>query len=400
MAKLEAIKIAKLEPGLHCDGDNLYLRVKDSGARSWVFRFKQSGRTRELGMGSFKNLSLSDARKLATKMRLATLEGINPDTLLSRNKPTIKVFKEYAVEYIKSKRVEWKNVKHAQQWENTMETYVYPKIGNKQIIDITLSDVLRILSPIWLTKTETASRVRGRIECILDSAAVLEQIEKRNPARWKGNLDKVLAAPEKIQKVKHHPSLDYVNLPEFMRELRLKSTLTALCLRFLILTATRSNEARGARWCEIDMDSKVWEIPSERMKASREHKIPLSQEAILILEFMRRHKNPQSDLIFPSSTGRALSAEALTNFLKRTRPGISVHGFRSSFRVWGAEMTEFSETLLELCLAHAIQSETVLAYQRSDLLEKRRTIMNAWEKYCRTESKSNVIEISKPIKAA
>ncbi len=400
MAKLEAIKIAKLEPGLYSDGDNLYLRVKDTGARSWVFRFKQSGRTRELGLGSFKNLSLSDARKLATKMRLAILEGINPDVLLNRNKPTIKVFKEYALDYIKTKRVEWKNIKHAQQWENTMETYVYPKIGNKQIIDISLSDVLRVLSPIWVSKTETASRVRGRIECILDSAAVLEGLEKRNPARWKGNLDKVLAAPEKIQKVRHHPSLNYVNVPEFMSELRLKTTLSALCLRFLILTGTRSAEARGAKWSEIDMESRIWTIPSERMKASREHKIPISEEAYLILEFMKCHKNPKSDLIFPSSTGRALSAEALTNFLKRTHPGISVHGFRSSFRVWGAEMTEFSETLLELCLAHAIQSETVLAYQRSNLLEKRRSIMNAWAKYCCTEPKSNVIEISKPIKAA
>jgi len=400
MAKLQPITISKLKTGFHSDGDNLYIRVKDTGARSWVFRYKQSGKIRELGLGSFKDLPLSDARKLATKMRLAILEGVNPDTLLHRNKPALKTFKQYAIEYINSKRVEWKNAKHAQQWQNTLATYVYPKIGNKQVVDITLMDVLGILNPIWLTKTETATRIRGRIESVIDSAAVLEGIEKRNPAAWKGNLDKLLAAPEKIKKVQHHPALDYFDLPSFMQQLRSVDTLSAICLRFLILTATRSSEARGARWCEVDLENKVWQLPANRMKANREHSVPLNDEAISILEFMKLHKKHNSDLIFISSKGKSLSSEALSKCLNKLNQNITVHGFRSTFRVWGAEATKFSETLLELSLAHDIQTETIIAYQRSRLLEKRRGVMSSWGKYCNAKNQSNVIAISKsPIAA-
>lgn len=392
MAKLEPVTLAKLPAGFHSDGGNLYLRVKDSGARSWVFRYKQAEKVRELGIGSLNDRSLRDARKLAAKMRTALSDGLNPALLLKSSADTKqKTFKEHAIEFIKSKSNGWRNAKHVQQWENTLSEYAYPKLGNKYPKDITLADVLSVLTPIWTLKTETASRLRGRIESILDYAAVHEESDRRNPARWKGNLDMVLPKPKSVMIVTHHSSVDYESLPEIMAMLRLNESISAYCLRFIVLTSTRSGEARGALWSEIDLVKKVWEIPALRMKAKKPHRIPLNDEAIEILVKMKALKNGKSDLVFNTGRDKVMSDVSVSKMLKSVSPDATVHGFRSTFRVWGAETTSIPRIVLEFALAHNIQNETEDAYQRSDLFERRRELMNLWGNYCKANG--NVIKL-------
>ena len=277
----------------------------------------------------------------------------------------------------------WRNVKHAQQWENTLEQFAYPRLGDKIPADITLADVKGILLPMWTTTTETAVRLRGRIESVLDYAAVHEDADRRNPARWRGNLDKVLPPPKKIAKVKHHPAADYNDVPKIMEALRTKDSLSAYNLRFTILTAARSGESRGALWSEIDIPNKVWTIPAKRMKAEREHKVPLCDEAIEILAMMKKWNVENSEFVF-SSRKNSISDTAVNKTLHLINPNITVHGFRSSFRVWGAETTLTPSAVLELALAHVNQNEVEAAYQRSDLFERRRDLMTSWGDYCKT----------------
>lgn len=392
MAKLKPVTLSKLKAGFHSDGGNLYLRVKESGARSWVFRYKLADKVKELGIGSFNDRSLLEARKLAAKMRTALSDGINPALLLkSSSTDQPKTFKERALDYIDSKRAGWKNIKHAQQWENTLTEYVYPKLGKMYPNEITLADVLTVLTPIWKTKTETASRLRGRIESILDYAAVHEQSDRRNPARWKGNLDMVLPKPDSVTTVKHHPSINYEALPDVMSKLRKNESISAYCLRFTILTATRSGESRGAMWCEIDLNKKVWDIPAERMKANKAHKVPLNDEALEILARMKAIKHGPSDLVFNTGRDKLMSDVTVSKMLRSVSDNATVHGFRSTFRVWGAETTSIPRIVLEFALAHNIQDETENAYQRSDLFERRRELMNLWGNYC--QAKDNVIKL-------
>jgi len=375
--------VKTLPSGFHADGGNLYLRVKDTGARSWVFRYKQAGKVTELGLGSTTSRSLKQARALASKMRSAIGEGKNPAPLVKEKLDlSAKTFKEWALELIESKRAGWRNVKHAQQWENTLEQFAYPKLGDKIPADISLADVKGILLPMWTTTTETAVRLRGRIESILDYAAVHEDADRRNPARWRGNLDKVLPPPKKIAKVKHHPAADYNDVPKIMEALRTKDSLSAYNLRFTILTAARSGESRGALWSEIDLANKVWTIPAKRMKAEREHKVTLCDEALEILELMKKWNVENSDFVF-SSRKNSISDTAVNKTLHLINPNITVHGFRSSFRVWGAETTSTPSAVLELALAHVNQNEVEAAYQRSDLFERRRELMTAWGNYCK-----------------
>ena len=381
--------VKTLPTGFHADGGNLYLRVKDTGARSWVFRYKQAGKVTELGLGSITSRSLKQARTLASKMRSAIGEGKNPAPLVKEKLDlSAKTFKEWALELIESKRAGWRNVKHAQQWENTLEQFAYPKLGDKIPADISLADVKSVLLPMWTTTTETAVRLRGRIESVLDYAAVHEDADRRKPARWRGNLDKVLPQPKKIAKVKHHPAADYNDVPKIMDELRTKDSLSAYNLRFTILTAARSGESRGALWSEMDIPNKVWTIPAKRMKAEREHKVPLCDEAIELLELMKKWNLGNSEFVF-SSRKNFISDSAVNKTLHLINPNITVHGFRSSFRVWGAETTSTPSAVLELALAHVNQNEVEAAYQRSDLFERRRDLMISWGDYCKT------IEVSK-----
>jgi integrase len=397
MAKIKLLtarEIGTLPPGFHSDGGNLYLRVRDSNSRSWVFRYKQAGKVIELGLGPVADRSLLQARELAGRMRTELADGKDPAALVRvKWDSTKKTFKDCAQELIESKSKGWRNVKHVQQWGNTLEQYAYPTIGDKAPSDVSLADVKAILLPMWATKTETATRLRQRIEAVLDYAAVHENDQSRsNPARWKGVLDKVLPKPSAVTAKVHHPAMPYAELPAFMSVLREKDSLSAYNLRFTILTAARSGEARGAMWSEIDMDSRTWTIPAKRMKAKREHKVPLSEEAMEILTKMQQWRLENSDRVFPGARGGLLSDVAVNKTLHAIAPNVTVHGFRSSFRDWGAETTAFPSAVLEISLAHVNSNKVEAAYQRSDLFERRVELMLAWGRYC--ANTGNVVQLA------
>lgn len=395
MAKIKLLSaraINTLSDGFHADGGNLFLRVRDD-SRVWMFRYKRNGKQVSIGLGATHARSLQEARELAERMRKALLNGKNPADELQDKLQHITTFKEYALALIESKRPSWRNAKHAQQWQNTLAQYVYPSIGHKRPDDITLMDIKNILTPLWSTKTETASRVRMRMEAVLDYAAVIENSDRRNPARWKGTLDKLFPAPRKIAKRVHFPSAPYAEVPQIMLELRKLNSLGAYCLRFIILTAARSMEARSAFWREIDFENKVWRIPAIRMKAEREHEVPLCDEVIGILQIMRELQPPNTELVFQGERGGLISGVTINKTLHAIASNCTVHGFRSSFRIWGAETTSTPSAVLELALAHVNQNKTEAAYQRSDLFERRRVLMDAWGVYCC--SGSNIYQINK-----
>lgn len=382
--RLSELKVkGKLAPGWHADGGNLFLRVRETGTRSWFFRFKSAGKVREIGLGTPADRKLKEVRDLAALMRNAVANGHDPaDVLKAPDEAEAKTFKAYAEELIAAKRVGWRNAKHIQQWGNTLRDYAYPAIGDRLAADVTLADVKAILEPLWATKTETASRLRMRLEAVLDYAFIHEGLDRRNPARWRGNLDKLFAAPRKVSPVKHHDAAPYDKVPAVVAALKAKDSTSALCLRFTILTAARSGEARGARWSEIDEKAKTWVIPANRMKAGREHKVPLSDDALAILTTMKPRKVEGSDLVFPGPNGGLLSDVAVNKTLHAILSDVTVHGFRSSFRQWGAETTGYPSAVLELALAHVNKDRVEAAYQRSDLYEKRKDLMATWAKYC------------------
>jgi len=392
IGKLAARQVDTLKTGFHSDGGNLYLRVKDTGARSWVFRYKIAGSVSELGIGSKNAVSLAQARELAGKMRTALANGENPAALLNRRDTKAMTFSVYAAELIEAKRPSWRNAKHAAQWTATLETYAYPSIGGKLPAEITLADVKAILLPMWATKTETATRLRQRIEAVLDYAAVHEKAHGRyNPARWKANLDMVLPAANKVSKRVPHAAADYADVPGILSALRDKDFLSAYCLRFTILTAARSGEARGAMWNEIDMAAKTWTIPAARMKAGVLQRVPLCDEAMQVLTKMREWRMGDSERVFMGERGGLLSDVAINKTLHSIAPDVTVHGFRSSFRMWGAETTAYPSAVLEAALAHVNTNEVEASYQRSDLFDRRRELMQAWGNYC--GSKGNIIQI-------
>jgi integrase len=390
-------QVDTLGPGFHPDGANLYLRVRDTGSRAFVFRYKRGGRhgtVVELGLGPTQDRSLKQARALAGRMRTALADGGDPAMVLVRRDPAAKTFKDYALELIETKKTNLKSKKHIQQWGNTLEEYAFPSIGNKLPREIALEDVKAILKPIWSTKTETASRVRQRIEAIIDYAAVHEGTDARNPATWKGNLALAgFPAPHKATEVAHHAAAKYQDVPAIMAALREKDSTSAYCLRWTILTAARSMEARAATWSEIDLAAKLWAIPAIRMKASREHKVPLCDEAQEILKSAKLRKVKGCDLVFPGARGGLLSDVAVNKTLHAIEPDVTVHGFRASFRMWGAENTVFPSAVLELALAHTNRNKIEATYQRSDLVDLRRKLMVAWESYC--ASKRNVVHLVK-----
>lgn len=386
--KLKAIAVTRLTtPGMYSDGGGLYLQIKNGG-KSWIYRFMLNGRARYYGLGSFELCSLAEAREKALECRKLVAQGIAPiEKNLEEQRSKILVaakqmtFAECAVKYIDAQRSGWKNPKHATQWESTINTYANPVFGELSVADVDLTLVLKVLEPIWNTKNETASRVRGRIESILDWATVRKYRQGDNPARWKGHLDHILPAPAKVQTTEHHAALPYANMSSFMAELRQCKGIAARALEFTILTAARSGEVRGAEWSEVDMASKTWTIPAARMKAGKEHRIPLSDSAYKLLASM-----PQvigSSYIFPSTKNSALSDMSMTAVLRRMgHTEITVHGFRSSFRDWAAETTAFSREVIEHAMAHQLKDKAEAAYQRGDLLVKRAKLMQAWADHC------------------
>jgi integrase len=380
------------KPGLYADGAGLYLRVGRNGSKSWAFRFTLRGKPREMGLGGLTKVSLADARKKAADARLLLSDGRDPLDL--RQQEDAKrateeklaaarsmTFEKCAEAYIAAHEPSWRNEKHKQQWRNTIKSYVTPVFGDTPVQDIDLDLVMKVIEPIWTKKTETARRIRGRIEVILDWARVRGYRSGENPARWRGQMDQLLPARSKLNSVKHHPALPYSEIPEFMKVLRPTSGNSAAALEFLILTAARTSEVIYAKWAEVDFEKKLWIVPAARMKSKREHRVPLSSAAIALLKRMEGEKG---EYVFPGRSPDApLSNMALLMTLGRmNRADVTAHGFRSTFRDWAAESTNFPSETVEMALAHVIEGKTEAAYRRGDLLEKRRHLMDDWALFC------------------
>jgi integrase len=372
---LNARKVETALPGRHGDGRGLFLYVKPSGARSWVLRYQVAGRRRDLGLGPFPDVSLAMARERATEARRLIVNGEDPIAKKQQAKP--KTFRDAALELIESKRPGWKNAKHGAQWTSTLETYAFPKMGQMQVAKIETVDVIAALKPIWAKTPETANRVRQRIEAVIDYASALGIRSGDNPARWRGHLDHLLPKPTKMRAVQHHPALPHAEITSFMSELDQRSGVATRALAFTIMTAARSGETRGMTWAELNLEAGIWTIPASRMKAGKEHRVPLSDAAIALLGGQRSAES----LVFESETkpGKAISDMSMTAVLRRMeRNDITVHGFRSTFRDWAGETTGFPREVIEAALAHGIKDKAEAAYARSDLFDKRRKLMEAW----------------------
>lgn len=366
-----------LKPGRHADGGNLYLNVTATGAKSWVFFYKIDGRQREMGLGSLISVPLARARELAARHRQTLAAGDDPMSV--RDVPKAPTFGSAADAYIEAHKAGWSNEKHIAQWGMTLTEYA-ASLRPMRVDRITTEDVLRVLKPIWNEKPETASRVRGRIESVLNAAAAKGQRSGENPARWVGNLKDLLPARQKLSRG-HHAALPLKQLPGFMKSLRELDGISARALEFSILTATRSGEVRGARWEEFDMDEGLWTIPAERMKARVLHRVPLTAPPLAIIKQMAAVR--QSDFVFPGTKPDApLSVMALDMVMRRMQVAATVHGFRSTFRDWAAEETGFPHEVAEMALAHTVSDKVEAAYRRGDLFDKRRKLMEAWAGAC------------------
>jgi integrase len=380
---------ATTKPGLIADGGGLYLQTSPAGTKSWIYRFARNGKTRDMGLGPVYTVTLSSAREAAAACRSFVRDGLDPierrRTLklaeLAADAKTL-TFEQCANAYIEAQQSGWRNAKHADQWQNTLKQYAYPVFGSLPVSAIDTGLVLEVLEPIWKTKTETASRVRGRIENILDWASVHNHRQGENPARWRGHLDKTLPERAKVQKVVHHPALDYEDIGSFMAALRERTELSARALELLILTATRTIEVLGAEWNEFDFEAGVWVIPAGRMKGGIEHRVPLSDAALAILKDLPRLEG--NDHVFPGmKRARPLSNMACLKLLDRMGHGdITGHGFRSTFRDWAGEQTAFPREVAEHALAHKLKDKAEAAYQRRDFFDKRAMLMRAWSDYC------------------
>lgn len=377
------------EPGRYPVGGvaGLCLKVAPSGARSWVLRVVIAGKRRDAGLGGYPDVPLALAREKARKARDDIERGVDPIAqraaalsamIAARGAET--TFGEAAEKFIEAKAHEWANAKHGAQWTSTLTTYAFPVIGKLQVRDVNLSHVVKILEPIWATKTETATRLRGRIESVLDWATVRGYRYGDNPARWKGHLDKILPKPGKIAKVEHHSALPVDEMGTFLVALRKQNGIAAKALEFLILTAARSGEIRGAAWSEINFENKVWTVPADRMKAKREHRVPLSDAALTLLSLLPRFAD--NDLIFVAPRGGVLSDMTLTAVLRRMEVDAVPHGFRSTFRDWAAERTNYPREVAEMALAHTIGNKVEAAYRRGDLFDKRARMMDEWARFC------------------
>lgn len=378
LAKLPVVGLKKLYP----DGDRLFLEVKPN-SRRFVFRYKLAGKVTELPVGVYPARQLKEAREIAIKLREAIANGLPARHVIKPPAaPVAKTFRDYGAELIASKKAGWRNGVHTAQWPSSLEAYVYPLIGDKAPKNITVADVQAVLAPIWNTKNPTATKVQQRVALILDYAFVLEDIDRRNPARWRGNLDKLFPAARKVHKVKGHAFAPYAECPAIMAALRLKDSTSSRLLRFTILTASRPGNTLEAAWSEISLTDRVWVIKAAKMKADVEHKVWLSNEAMAILTEQAINRDPKSDYIFPGQReGRPMSDVACNKSLEAVYPNITVHGFRKSFRTWGAEQTSYPSEALELCLAHTNPNAVERIYQTSSLFDIRVKILADWAEY-------------------
>ena len=395
--RLKDVTVRKASrPGFLADGAGLYLRIGPTGAKSWVFRYRRGGRLHDMGLGSLTAVTLAEAREKALACRRLRLAGIDP--IEDRRAGAIKAaldaartmtFKQCAEAYVAAHRAGWRNPKHAAQWATTLDAYVYPVFGDQPVQAIDTGFVMRAVEPIWTAKPETASRVRGRIESVLDWATARNYRQGENPARWRGPLENLLPARSKVRRVEHHAALPYAEIGAFMAELRARDGVAARALEFAILTAARTGEVIGATWAEFDLQDRLWTIPAERMKAGREHRVPLSAPALAILQALP--KGEPSDRVFP------LSQMALLMTLRRMGRGdLTVHGFRSTFRDWAAERTGFPAEVAEMALAHTVADKVEAAYRRGDLFAKRRQLAEAWAKFCAEAPGGHVIPLRQP----
>lgn len=386
------------------DGKGLYLRVSPTGAKSWIYRYRVDGRRHDLGLGPFPDVALAEARGRASEQRKLRLSGQDP--LLTRrgerdqarlSAARTMTFKACAEAYMAAHRASWRHPKHRQQWENTLSTYVYPTFGDLAVSTVSVGLVIKAIEPLWATKPETASRVRGRIEVVLDWAKVRGYREGENPARWRGHLENLLPARSKAKRAvrqakgkgEHHAAMAYSEIGTFIAALRNEEGVAPRALEFAILTAARTSEVVGARWAEINLPERLWVVPAERMKAGKEHRVPLSGRVVEIIEEMRTRE--AEEVVFPGRRPRLpLSNMALLMLLRRMHHAdLTVHGFRSSFRDWAAERTNFPAEVAEMALAHVVSDKVEAAYRRGDLFERRRKIMEAWAQFCATLPKSN-----------
>lgn len=402
--ELSALEVGRLnEPGTYAVGGVLGLQLQIiGGSKSWILRTTVGNKRRRMGLGSYPTVTLARAREKAREAHGKIDDGADPILERQQAKSALRAkqakaltFDEACRKFIDARSDEWRNAKHRQQWINTLQTYASPVMGKLQVQDVDKEHILQVLEPIWKDKTETASRLRGRIESVLDWATARGHREGLNPARWRGHLDKLLAKPEKIAKVEHHAALDVDAVSGFVSALRQRPGTSARALEFTILTAARSGEVRGAKWSEIDLDKAVWTVPAERMKAEKEHRVPLSAQAVTLLKALPRIED--NDLVFPAPMGGMLSDMALTAVTRRMEAPCVPHGFRSTFRDWASERTNFPRDVAEMALAHAIGDKTEAAYRRGDLFDKRRLMMDAWAVFCETPPAkgTNVVPLHK-----
>jgi integrase len=387
--RLTARKVAtEMKPGLHADGGGLYLRIGRGGAKSWCLRYMLQGKAREMGLGGLLKVSLAEARRKAAAQRMLLADKRDPLERRQTDNAAKKVeaarsitFDECASAYIRAHEVSWQNAKHRQQWQNTLAAYVSPKFGPVPVAEVDVGMVMKAIEPFWKTKPETAGRVRGRIEAVLDWAKARGFRDGENPARWRGHMSNLLPARRKFRAVKHHAALPYPEIGAFVADLRSRQGAAAAALEFLILTTARTGEVIGARRSEVDFRTRVWTVPAERMKGKREHRVPLSSAAMNALE---RAMVEDSEFLFPGiKPGQGLSNMALLKVLERmNRSDLTVHGFRATFKTWATECSNFPRELVEAALAHVLEDKTEAAYQRGDILEKRRRLMGAWAEFC------------------
>ncbi len=393
MVRLTALKIKGLKPGRHGDGDGLWLQVRDAERRSWLFRYALDGRSREMGLGPARDVSLAEARDAARKCRALLREGVDPieqrRAALGAARQGVKAvtFRDVADRYLAAHQAAWRNEKHRYQWRTTLDL-ACQAFGSRPVGAIDTGDVMGLLEPMWLQKAETASRLRGRIEAVLDYATARGWRTGDNPARWRGHLAQLLPAPRKIARVQHYAALPWPEIGAFVAELRDQEGVAASALAFTILTAARTGEVIGARWPEIDFATATWTVPGERMKAGREHRVPLSEPALAVLRQMLPLRSYHAgDVVFPNARdGAPLSNMSMVMLLRRMgRRDLTVHGFRSSFRDWCAEATSYPREVAEQALAHTLADRVEAAYRRGDLFEKRRRLMSDWAVFCARE---------------
>jgi integrase len=397
VGKLSAAAVKNaVRRGYYSDGGGLYLQVGATGSKSWVYRYKVGGKLYEMGLGALHTVGLAEARTRARQCREHRLDGLDP--LIVRKAARMQArldaakaitFAACAEGYIAAHKAAWRNAKHRDQWSNTLSAYVEPVFGALPVQAIDTGLVMKAIEPIWNEKPETASRVRGRVEAILDWSTARGYRQGENPARWRGHLDKLLPKKTKVRRVEHHAALPYREIGAFMVELHQQEGVGARALEFAILTAARTGEVICARWDEVDFAERLWTVPTERMKAGREHRVPLSDVALAVLDEL--HKIRHGDFIFPGGrAGQPISNMAMTMVLRRMgRGALTVHGFRSTIRDWAAERTGFPAEVAEMALAHAVGDKVEAAYRRGDLFQKRRQMMDAWARFCATTSAAN-----------